>query len=357
MSVALRMAPDHALERAIDRRPGLDPRRLANLMAAAIRRLGLDLSGHAVVTEAATGAYGVTPVIAALAGARDVVAVAGDSRFGTAAEAIAHTGALARAAGVVDRIDFVTSKAAADLSAADVVTNSGHLRPLDADTIAEMKPGAAIPLMYEAWELRPGDVDLEACRARGVRVAGTNERHPDVDVFSYLGVMAAKLLTDAGIAVHASRLLLLCDNPFRTFIARGLTGAGATLDVRDRIADGPIDAAWDAVVVALRPGPAPVLGEADVRLLGALAPGTPVVQYWGDLDRDALLAAEIPVWPEVPPAPGHMGVLPSAVGPEPIVRLQAGGLKVGEVLCGLARGRSPRADLDYLQWPLPEGRS
>ena len=27
-----------------------------------------------------------------------------------------------------------------------------------------------------------------------------------------------------------------------------------------------------------------------------------------------------------------MGVLPSAVGPEPIVRLQAGGLKVAEVL-------------------------
>jgi hypothetical protein len=27
-----------------------------------------------------------------------------------------------------------------------------------------------------------------------------------------------------------------------------------------------------------------------------------------------------------------MGILPSAVGPEPIVRLQAGGLKVGEVL-------------------------
>jgi hypothetical protein len=30
-----------------------------------------------------------------------------------------------------------------------------------------------------------------------------------------------------------------------------------------------------------------------------------------------------------------MAVLPSAIGPEPIVRLQAGGLKVGEVL---ARG-------------------
>jgi hypothetical protein len=43
-----------------------------------------------------------------------------------------------------------------------------------------------------------------------------------------------------------------------------------------------------------------------------------------------------------------MGVLPSAVGPEPVVRLQAGGLKVGEVL---ARGldRAPAGDLGFVQ--------
>jgi len=43
----------------------------------------------------------------------------------------------------------------------------------------------------------------------------------------------------------------------------------------------------------------------------------------------------VPVWPLRAPAAGHMAILPSAVGPEPIVRLQSGGLKVGEVL---ARG-------------------
>ncbi len=43
-----------------------------------------------------------------------------------------------------------------------------------------------------------------------------------------------------------------------------------------------------------------------------------------------------------------MGVLPSAVGPEPIVRLQSGGLKVGEVLArGLAEA-SPN-DLAFVQ--------
>ena len=36
--------------------------------------------------------------------------------------------------------------------------------------------------------------------------------------------MAVKLLTDAGVAVCSSRLLLLCDNPFREHIERGLDG-------------------------------------------------------------------------------------------------------------------------------------
>jgi hypothetical protein len=334
---------------AIDRRPGLDPRRLVNLMGTAVRRLDLDLAGRVVVTEAATGAYGVTPVIAALAGAREVHAVARDSRFGTAETVLASTQDLAVAAGVGDRIELLTSKDAAPLEAADIVANSGHLRPLDGPTVGRMKAGAAIPLMYEAWELRPGDVDLDACRQRGVRVGGTNERHPAVDVFSFLGVMAVKLLTDAGVAVYSSRLLLLCDNPFCSFLERGLTAAGAAVEVREQLADGPIDPGWDAVVVALRPCGRPLLTDTDAKLLAEEAPGALLAQYWGDIDRGAVLAAGVPVWPEAPPRPGHMGILPSAVGPEPIVRLQAAGLKVGEVLC-----KDPAClgvgDLDYVQW-------
>jgi hypothetical protein len=333
---------------ALDRRPGLDRRRLVNLMQAAVQRLQLDLAGRSVVTEAATGAYGVTPVLAALAGAREIHAVAGDSGFGTAADAIGYTRAIASAAGVNQLIVFVTNKEAAELSAADIVTNSGHLRPLDAHTVGQMKPGAAIPLMYEAWELREGEVDLDACRGRGIRVGGTNERHPAVDVFSFLGAMAVKLLTDAGIAVYASRLLLVCDNPFRPFIARGLTNAGAEVEVREQLADDTIDAGWDAVVVARRPSHTPVLSATDAELLAQRAPGTLVAQYWGDIDRDALRAFGVPVAPELAPAPGHMGILPSAVGPEPIVRLQAAGLKVGEVLCREESSRRP-GDLDYVQ--------
>jgi hypothetical protein len=45
----------------------------------------------------------------------------------------------------------------------------------------------------------------------------------------------------------------------------------------------------------------------------------------GDIDRAALAAQRLQVWPERAPGVGHMGVLPSAVGPDAIVRLQSGG--------------------------------
>jgi hypothetical protein len=219
---------------------------------------------------------------------------------------------------------------------ADIVTNSGHVRPLNAATVAWLRPTAVIPLMYEAWELRAADLDPAACAARGVAVAGTNERHPAVDVFRYLGAMAVKLLHDAGVAVEASRVLLVCDNPFRSFIERGLLGAGAAVET---VTEWPAGATApiDVVVWAVKPGRHAGPSVDNAHRLAAACPGLLVAQYWGDLDRPALAAAGVPCVPEPAPASGHMGVLPSAIGPEPIVRLQAGGLKVGEVMAR-ARG-------------------
>jgi hypothetical protein len=81
-------------------RPGLGTDRLVRLMRRAVEECRLDLSGAVVLTEAATGPYVVTPVLAALAGAADVVALTRDTRYGTAAEVTRQTLALAAAAGV-----------------------------------------------------------------------------------------------------------------------------------------------------------------------------------------------------------------------------------------------------------------
>jgi hypothetical protein len=63
-----------------DQRPGLRPVRLARLVDEAVARCALDLNGAVVVTEAATGSYAVTPVLAARAGASKVYALTRSTR-------------------------------------------------------------------------------------------------------------------------------------------------------------------------------------------------------------------------------------------------------------------------------------
>lgn len=332
-----------------------DPmRRLASLSAAAVERCGLDFSGLTVVTEAATGAYVVTPVLAALAGADRVVAVGRDSRYGSFDEVKAQTEHLAVLAGVGGRIELVNGKSRQVIAAGDVVTNSGHLRSLDRETISWMKPTAVIPLMYEAWEFRPGDVDLDACAERGILVAGTNECHEAVDVFSYLPVMAIRALLNADLPVYRNRIVVLCDNSFGPYLERGLSGFGAEVIMSPTVDSVPAHVAnVDAVLVSLHPRATPVLPAADVEAIAARWPGVLVCQFWGDIDRAACHRHGLPVIPPLEPKPGHMAILPSDAGPDSVVRLQSGGLKVGEVLSRHRRGAATTADLAFVQFLEP----
>jgi hypothetical protein len=331
-----------------DERPGLALPRLARLVEEAVARCQLDLSEVSVLTEAATGPYVVTPVLAALAGAQ-VTAVTRSTRYGTTEQVTEATLRLAKQLDVADRITITDQRRPELFAAADVVTNSGHLRPIDGDCGAAIRPGTALSLMFEAWEIQAGriDVDLDGLQARGVQVAGTNERHPHVDVFSYLGPMAVAQLADAGVSAYAGTVAVLCDNPFRDYLHDGLHAVGARVEIADQLAvllEGPRP---DALIVAMRPTGASLLSPTDLDAIASRWPDVVVAQYWGDVDRAGCAAAGLACWPEQSPGDGHMGVLPSRVGPEPIVRLQAGGLKVAQVLRVAPADRTPD-DLLYL---------
>lgn len=330
-----------------DRRPGESVSRLARLVAESVSRCDLDLAGVNVLTEAATGAYVVTPVIAALAGAT-VTAITRDSRYGTIKDVAAETYELAGFLAVDDRITIAHEPCEAHFAAADLITNSGHVRPIVGKLAQSVRPDAVLSLMFETWEIDAGRVDIElgSLKARGVRFAGTNERHPNVDVFSYLGPMAVVELADAGIPAYNSRIGVLCDNPFESYLSKGLVAAGASVVIADRLTD-IAETDLDAVIVSLTPRHEPRLTAADVAEAAARWPGAPLVQFWGDVDRDAAALAGVECWPRTPPRHGHMGVLPSRLGPDATVRLQAGGLKVGQVLLMPDASRTS-SDLEYV---------
>jgi len=315
------------------RRPGFSPVRLRNLMKLAVADTGLDMSGMTVLTEAATGAYAVTPVLAAMAGAEHVYAFTRSGRHGTVSDAKRETLELAAPFGIADRIEILETVGPEVLHNVDIVTNSGHLRPLTAELIAQLRSDAVIALMFEAWEFRRDDLDIEACARRKIPVVGVNERDPAVDVFSFLGPLAVKQLHDCGLAVLGNRIGLLCDNDFLAPLHDGLTSMGATVKTFNSVA-AVHPGAWDAFVVALQPADTPRIGQAEAAHLAACAPsGAVVVQFWGDIDRAVLAANGLAVWPTQSVGTGHMGVLLSEIGPEPIVRLQTGGLRAAEWVC------------------------
>ena len=144
-------------------------RRVRRSLLHAVETMELDLDGVTVLTEAASGPFVVTALAAALAGADQVIACTRDSRFGTADEVRDYTGAWAADLGVASRIDVRIGPAASAAPAAELVTNLGFVRPIDADFVAALPTGAAVSLMFETWEHRTSDVDLDACRGTAFR--------------------------------------------------------------------------------------------------------------------------------------------------------------------------------------------
>lgn len=305
---------------------------LLALIDRQIAATGLDLTGLTVLTEAATGAYRSTATIAARAGARRVIALTRDTiRHGTAADASRATLDLAAAAGIAGRIEIVETIEPPILGACDILTNCGHLRPITEAMIRQLPRGAVVALMFEAWEFRDSDLDLATCLECGVRIAAVNERHPATGVFPFLGPLAVRLLEDSGTVVRGARIALLCDNPFASFIAAGLREAGAEVETFAEASEVR-RADWRAVVVALTPREAPRLPLTAIHHLARNAPLAILAQFWGDIDRAAARHYGLSLWPPVAPGAGHMGILLNALGDEPIVRLQTGGLRAAEFI-------------------------
>lgn len=335
--------------------------RSRRLVAETIDALQLDLSGLTVLTEAATGVFSLTASIAALAGAGHVLVLAKDSRHGAATEAVAQTLAVARQWNCAAAIENLSGRNAPTVSTADIVTNLGALRPLDDGFLAQLKPTAVMPLMFETWEYRREDLDLEACRRREIAVLGTNERHPAVEVMQFIGPLAVRLVLEAGVEVFRTRVVVLGSGPFAEVASAALRALGAEVagiavgpgGRYDEISTAQALAGADVLLVAEHDARAALIGPAatlDARRLSTINPGLVLVHIAGNVDQADLEAAQVRFHPERLAPPGYMSASTAYVGPAPVIRLHAAGLKVGEILArhrrrGLGAGDAERAAL------------
>lgn len=309
--------------------------RNAQLIKQAVLKLELDLSGLTVLTEAASGPYAVTPVIASMAGAKRVLAVTADSPYATADEVVRQTRALESACGLPHRVEIVQQRRLEFFAEADIVTNLGFLRPLDATIVRSMRRGSVVPLMCEAWEYRPQDLDLHACQQQGVQVYGTNEDYPAIDVFAYSGWLALKMLFEAGIEVHRNKVVVVSGDKFGQVIEHRLQINGVDVLRVDRLTHEAI-AGTDAIILADYARTDEIIGESgDVTAddVSRLMPGGVVISFAGRSDIRRLGANGVRVYPDRELPARRMGLTLAHLGARPVVDLHAAGLKVGELAC------------------------
>ena len=335
--------------------------RVRKLIYDTIKKFNLNLSELVVLTEAASGNYAYTPIIAALAGAR-VYAITRDSKYASAVEVIENTIKLAEYFNVRNKIQIFTEKRPEIISQADIVTNLGFVRPINKWFISHMKPTAVIPLMYETWEFRRDDIDLDECIKRGICVLGTNEEDNRLRIFDYLGLLCAKKLFECEIEIAYSKIVIIGSGKFGYYISKTLEDMNAEViwfkDKKEICLDKL--EGCDAIIVAEHVRDEVIIGDngyISPNDLSKVCRDAIIINLSGVIDRQSLDRYGIKYLPKEPVKARYMAWSLSELGPKPVIDLHTAGLKVGEIMARLRlKGLSPSETIrEALKNPLCQG--
>jgi hypothetical protein len=324
--------------------PALNNARIARLLRDAVGKFTIAMRSRTILTEAGTNYFSVTPVLAALGGAEKVYALTRDSRYGRAEAIKSETMALAWQLGVAARIEILCDRKDPRLGEADIVTNLGFVRPIDRALLDRLKEAVVIPLMWETWEYRKQDLDLGLCRERGIPVLGTNEHHPKLDTFRYVGQVALKLLQELDVEIVGSRIAVLGGGEFADRTVQTLESVGARCFalVAETLARSESEFAdADALVVVEHHIRQELIGEQGLisaKRLGQINPGLAIAHISGGVSQRDLEGARLEFLPRTIAPAGFMSASTAYVGPKPVIELHAAGLAVGQAMAEAVAG-------------------
>jgi len=308
-----------------------NPYRIKKLIEKAIRFNKLDFSNLVVFTEAASKNYVVTPIIAAMAGAK-VYAITTDSIYGKAKDIERFTHKFAEFCDVKDKIQVIFQKKKEIISKADIITNLGFVRPINREFIFNLKKTAVIPLMYETWEFRNEDLDLKACQDKSILVLGTNEHHPKLKTLDYFGQLVLKKIFELNLELYGLKVMIIADEFFGPPIIKSLKDNNIEV-----IRNFNQTAEVDVLVIVYHKTPKVIIGKNGLitaKKLKQKYPFVSIIQFCGNgvIDRDALDKEGLQYIPKKAPKPGFMSWTLADLGPRPVIELHTAGLKVGEVM-------------------------
>ncbi|MFP4447199.1 MAG: hypothetical protein ACLFPH_00540 [Bacteroidales bacterium] len=319
-----------------------------NKIYRAVEKFNLDLSGLNVLTEAATGSYSVTPVIAAIAGAH-VYAYSKDSHYGTFKEVEKQTYSLAEKCNVEKRVEVIDSLGRVDLSSVNILTNTGFLRPVTTALISQLSSGCVIPYMFEPWEFRKADIDLEACRKKGIKVYGTNEEDERLKTFQYIGYTVLYFLLKKKLTPFSAKILVIGNDKFINPIAEVLSNNQYSFDLVEEYSKKPEPGRYNTIIIAERQREKCIIGPGEDCFMNSkhIHEDMFVFHIAGRVDFNDLKADYIPK----EPAPfGYMSFNTDFIDSGAVIDLHTAGLKVGEgMLQALKKGLTKRKAKEFIE--------
>jgi hypothetical protein len=324
-------------------------RRNVNFAKKIADKLQLSLDGLTVLTECANGPYAYTSIVAALSGA-EVIAYGKDTRFGTFETTKREIEEIINLTHpeLAHQIKFVNSNENLDLNNIDILTNSGMLRPITNETISQLKSTCVIPLMWETWEFRSTDLDLKACQERGIPVIGTNEYFPLTDMTLTIGLFGVKILFDMKIPVGNCNVVLIGGNIPARHIAQLYDGMGLNFTWFSPTGKERQNNCFpysqlskvkelkniDAFVCAEHSDPFLIAGADGGISFKEIFEAHPFSTWGhivGNIDESELRTSGLSFFPEAIMPFGHQTYGTENIGSEPVIQLNACGLKVGEL--------------------------
>lgn len=324
------------------------------IISDSIAKIDLNLNGLTVLTEAATGNWIFTPFIAGMAKAKEIICITKDSKYGNSENIIDNFSKLTKFLGFENLIS-VQKKLTDELThKADIITNSGFLRPINKKIIESMKNTAVISLMWEPWEFREADLDLSYCWKKGISILGVNEDNDILNIMQYSGKNIMKIFNENKISINDKKIILVGENKSAIHMIKPLIESGATVfcvsnlltkemkqlgvsvigsNLKEKQIE-PYLKKSDLIIINSVPQITQIIGDEglSVSTLQQLCPNITVIVYFGNVDFEKIVNAKIRCYPQQNPGIGYMNWTLDNLGPKPTIELNSLGLKVGEIL-------------------------
>lgn len=300
---------------------------MVNKITNSIKKFELDLTGKVVLTEAASGNYVVTSIIAALAGAK-VVAITNESKFATIDEVKLQTYNLAKKFQIENNIIIVTDKTSINYSDIDIVTNTGFVRPIDKKMINKLSKKCVVTLMWEPWEYRESELDLAYCNKKGIKIYGTNESDMRLETMKYIGFSVLSFLLGNKMTPFSSKVLILGNKHFAVPILDILKVNTYDVDYINNYSSKINISCYQAIVIAEHENDKLIIGNDNSFIKKTdLNKNQFIIHICGNVDFKDITCK---VNTKSPASFGYMSYTTDFIDNQAVIDLHTASLKVGE---------------------------